>query len=130
MKASDRAAILDHCRSGLPFESCGLIFGKGRETETVRPMRNVAESTTFYTLDPKEQLHEMEAAREAGLDLIGIFHSHPVTRPYPSKTDIDFAGFWEDVWFLIASFRSDEPELCCYRIVSDAVIETGIEITD
>jgi proteasome lid subunit RPN8/RPN11 len=52
-----------------------------------------------------------------------------VTRPYPSKTDVEFAGFWEDVWFLIASFRDDSaPELCCYRIIGDAVTETGIEI--
>jgi proteasome lid subunit RPN8/RPN11 len=124
-----RQTILDHCRAGLPFEACGLIFGKGRESMQVMPMRNAAQSTTFYTLDPAEQLEAMENARDAGLDLVGIFHSHPVTRPYPSKTDVDFAGFWEDVWFLIASFRNDAaPELCCYRIIGDAVTETGIEL--
>jgi proteasome lid subunit RPN8/RPN11 len=127
----DRETILSHCRHGLPYEACGLIFGEGREAKQVVPMRNAARSTTFYTLDPAEQLKAMEDAREAGLDLVGIFHSHPVTRPYPSKTDIDFAGFWEDCWFLIASFRNDaEPELCCYRIIGESVVETGLEITE
>jgi proteasome lid subunit RPN8/RPN11 len=129
MTESQRQTILNHCRVGLPFEACGLIFGKGRDSAQVTPMRNAAQSTTFYTLDPAEQLQVMEDARESGLDLVGIFHSHPVTRPYPSKTDVEFAGFWEDVWFLIASFRNDStPELCCYRIIGDTVTETGIEI--
>jgi proteasome lid subunit RPN8/RPN11 len=128
MTEGQRRAILDHCRSGLPYEACGLIFGKGREAAEVRPMRNAARSTTFYELDPREQIDAMESARKEGLDLVGIFHSHPVTRPYPSKTDIEFAGFWEDVWFLIASFRFEDPELCCYRIIGDRVTETGLEI--
>lgn len=127
----DRALILSHCREGLPYEACGLIFGTGRETRRVLPMRNAARSTTFYTLDPAEQLQAMDGAADDGLDLIGIFHSHPVTRPYPSRTDIEFAGFWEDCWFLIASFRHEqEPELCCYRIIGEQVVETGVEIVE
>ena len=128
MAEEDRRAILDHCRAGLPYEACGLLFGKGRDVERVRPMRNAARSTTYYELDPAEQLEAMEDARETGLDLVAIFHSHPVTRPYPSKTDVEFAGFWEDCWFLIASFRNGGPEICSYRIVDDRVHETGFEI--
>ena len=130
MRESHRDAILAHCRNGLPYEACGLLFGKGETAEVVRPMRNAARSTTFYTLDPAEQLQVMEEAQDAGLDMVGIFHSHPVTRPYPSRTDVDFAGFWEECWFLIASFRHEaEPELCCYRIIGDTVVETGVELT-
>ena len=131
MTQEDRRIIISHCRESLPYEACGLIFGTGRDARQVQPMRNAARSTTFYTLDPAEQLQVMEDAREAGLELIAIFHSHPVTRPYPSRTDVEFAGFWEDCWFLIASFRNDsEPELCCYRIINEQVVETGIEIVD
>src|SRR5690242_20254886 len=111
MNPSDYQLLLDHCRQGLPYEACGLIFGNGAQSVRVQPMTNAARSTTFYTLDPLEQMNVMESAEEDGLELIGIFHSHPVTRPYPSQTDIDFAGFWEDCWFLIASFRANEPEL-------------------
>ncbi|MBW3624462.1 MAG: M67 family metallopeptidase [Armatimonadetes bacterium] len=129
LREADRERILSHCREGLPYEACGLLFGNGREAIHVVPMRNAARSTTFFSLDPQEQLQVMEDAREAKLDLIGIFHSHPVTRPYPSRTDVEFAGFWEECWFLIASFRrEDEPELCCYRIIGDQIVETGMEV--
>ena len=129
LREDDRALILSHCREGLPYEACGLIFGADGEARRVLPMRNAARSTTFFSLDPAEQLRVMEEAREDGLDLVGIFHSHPVTRPYPSRTDVEFAGFWEDCWFLIASFRNEaEPELCCYRIVGERIVETGMEI--
>ena len=128
MTREQRDALLEHCRAQLPYEGCGLLFGRDDTVHSVRPMRNAARSTTFFTLDPAEQLAALKDARRDGVDLIAIFHSHPVTRPYPSRTDIEFAAFWEECWFLIASFRNPEPELCAYRIVEGEVVEGEIEI--
>ena len=47
------------------------------------------------------------AADEAGLDIIGVYHSHPDWPPIPSQTDMDNA--WEDVYFLIASIHEGMP---------------------
>jgi proteasome lid subunit RPN8/RPN11 len=47
-----------------------------------------------YLLTPEDYLHgEREAARQ-GLDLIGVFHSHPDHPNHPSAFDLEWAMPW------------------------------------
>ena len=47
-----------------------------------------------YELRPQDLLHADKAARERGLDLIGIFHSHPDAAAYFSATDLKNSCPW------------------------------------
>ncbi|HEY3283447.1 MAG TPA: M67 family metallopeptidase [Armatimonadota bacterium] len=118
--------ILAHLREEAPLEGCGLLLGReGRVTE-VLPMRNAAASTVRYEIDPVEQLAVHKRLRAEGLSLLSIYHSHPVTEAYPSSTDVAHAEWWQEVWFLIASFRHPTPEVRCFRIIDGEVVETGV----
>lgn len=49
---------------------------------------NQAQSPVRFVMDPIEQLNAFEWIDSQGLDLIGIFHSHPTGPETVSPTDI------------------------------------------
>lgn len=72
-----------------------------------------------YRIDPREQLAAFRSMDAAGEDLVGIYHSHPASVPYPSPTDRAEA-FYPDAVYVLVSLRGGEPELRAYRIAADA----------
>jgi len=85
--------MIDHVDSHAPLEACGLLAGKGSTVEVVLVVRNQAQSPVRYVMDPIEQLHAFEWIESNGLDLIGIFHSHPTGPETVSPTDIAEAAY-------------------------------------
>jgi proteasome lid subunit RPN8/RPN11 len=129
------AAALD----GYPLEACGLLAGRPGEPEragdrggTARaevyyPCRNAAASAKVYTLDPRDHLKADRAAEDAGLELIGVVHSHTHTDAYPSPTDVAAAP--DPAWhYVIVSLREAEPSVRSYRIIDGAVAEEGVVV--
>lgn len=74
--------------------------------------------TTRYVIDPREQLKAFRAIDAAGEELLGIYHSHPVSQPYPSPTDRAEA-FYTDAYYVLVSLRSRTPEIRAFRIGAD-----------
>lgn len=85
--------MIAHVDSHAPLEACGLLAGKGSTVEAVLVVRNQAQSPVRYVMDPIEQLHAFEWIESNGLDLIGIFHSHPTGPETVSPTDIAEAAY-------------------------------------
>ncbi|MDR1488017.1 MAG: M67 family metallopeptidase [Deltaproteobacteria bacterium] len=81
-----------------PYECCGFVFGLAqedkREISAVLPSRNSREQTRRsrrYSIEPEDFLAaEVEASR-LGLELLGIFHSHPDHPAEPSEYDLKTA---------------------------------------
>ena len=77
-----------------PNESCALLFGKkNNETITIDeifPAENIEKSPTNFTISNEQLIQGYKIAEEKGLEVIGIFHSHPDSEPYPSATDKKF----------------------------------------
>jgi proteasome lid subunit RPN8/RPN11 len=119
--------MLAHCLAGLPDEACGLLAGEAETGAVVRcyPTRNVAASAKLYTVDPKEHLQADRDAEAQGLEIIGVFHSHTHTDPYPSPTDVVQAP--DPSWhYVVVSLRHPEPSLRSYRIVDGTVSEEPV----
>ena len=57
----------------------------------ILPMRNMDESPVTFSIEPAELLHAYNLAENKGLEVIGIFHSHPA-RPWPSSTRYEIYG--------------------------------------
>jgi proteasome lid subunit RPN8/RPN11 len=84
-----------------PEEGAGLILGatedENRNARRVLPMPNCFEPNERghrYRLDPKEILQAEELAEQLGLEVIGVFHSHPDHPPSPSQYDLEWAVPW------------------------------------
>lgn len=106
-----RAKLAEHAREALPNEACGLVLLRdGVAVDYVRG-RNVQESPYRYRmeLDPIVWADINDAEYEQA-----IFHSHPVTEPRPSPTDIENIGLWEGHPYLI--MRADTGDLAAWTI--------------
>ncbi len=80
--------MIAHVDSQLPLEACGLLAGRGSRVESVIEVTNRAQSPVRYVMDPIEQLKAFEWIDSQGLELLGIFHSHPTGPETISPTDI------------------------------------------
>ncbi len=85
--------MIAHVDSLSPLEACGLLAGQDSKVEAVLAVTNQAQSPTRYVMDPIEQLNAFEQIESSGLDLIGIFHSHPTGPETVSPTDIAQAAY-------------------------------------
>lgn len=77
-----------HVRRRAPLEACGLLAGRNGRVELVVGVRNAARSPVRYLMDPRGQWHALEKFEQLGMELLGIYHSHPNGPAQPSPTDI------------------------------------------
>ena len=120
--------IVAQGREGKPLEICGLLAGTSEGENIVvaeiYPAESDDKSELTYTVNARDYMRAEKAAREAGTQLVGIYHTHPATQPYPSPTDVKQAhwGDSDDLTFpgfsyLIVSLRDvDNPEPRSYKI--------------
>ena len=99
-----------HAESTYPNECCGAMLGRlvGDVKSVVEavPLQNAfaGEQGERYELRPEDLLAADKAARAAGLDLIGIFHSHPDCDAYFSETDLKNSCPWYS--FVVLSVKN------------------------
>lgn len=92
--------MIEHARAAYPRECCGLLLGEahpaGRVMRQAIPARNAfqGDQRDRFEIDPAELARVQREARQSGLDLIGVFHSHPDDDAYFSKTDLENACPW------------------------------------
>jgi proteasome lid subunit RPN8/RPN11 len=82
-----------HVQACLPLEGCGLLAGKGDRVQHVLPIANQAQSPIRFRMDPAAQIKAFDWIESNGLDLVGIFHSHPTGPQTASATDIAEAAY-------------------------------------
>lgn len=63
-------------------------------------------TASYYWIDPKEMLKAQREARDRGLDIVGIYHSHPDHPAIPSECDRQMA--WSEYTYVILSVRQGE----------------------
>lgn len=104
ISAGIRRSLERHAREEAPNEACGLVLLRDGEAVRYEPGRNAAASPYRFELDVDPELW---FAEDEGYEL-AVFHSHPVSRPRPSRTDIANIGLWEDRPYLILSLEAGE----------------------
>ena len=94
-----------------PNESCALLFGK-KENEKLSVSEvfiaeNVDGSPVNFTISNEQLIQGYQMAEEKGLEVIGIFHSHPNSEPYPSSTDKKFMEINPVSWVIFSNITND-----------------------
>ena len=127
--AAVRDEIVAHARAGLPNEACGILAGSGDRVERFYPAEPDEPSPFYYRIESRDQIRIMNAIDDEGLDLVGIYHSHPFTRAYPSATDL--AQAWEGLVYVIVSLRDFlQPTVKAFTVADGAISEQPIEIVE
>jgi proteasome lid subunit RPN8/RPN11 len=110
------AAIVAHAREGKPEEICGIVRGRGLAAyEAIRGRNVAAERIENYEVDPQTLLRQF-AFEEAGEEMMGIYHSHPVSVAYPSATDAWNAHYPESIYFICSLEFDDAPVLRAFKL--------------
>lgn len=129
--------LVAHMRQGLTLpdpdkrgEVCGLLAGRDGVVTRVIPCANVSPTPmTNYRVADRDLLH-VPRLEDEGLELVAIYHSHPVTVPYPSPTDVAEVRYPDALYVLLSLRRGlDQPELKAYAIEKGIVREIAHEIT-
>ena len=83
-----------HANEQNPYEACAILLGnkdkKIWEATEIFLTENIEKSEINFTVSNEQLLEGYKMAEEKGLDVVGIFHSHPKSLPSPSNTEIKF----------------------------------------
>ena len=118
----------EHVANHAPLEACGLLAGKNDRVEKVILVRNQAQSPVRFVMEPSEQLKAFDWIEFNGLDLLGIFHSHPSGPHVPSQTDNSEAAY--EVVHLIWSKDQDGWNARGFWIENASATEVSLQIVD
>ena len=136
LKQEDYQKILEHARTGLPNEACGLLGGYTKEDGSqvitdVYLLRNMDESREHFSMDPKEQLSAIKDIRQNGYQMIVNLHSQPAAPPRPSEEHKRLA-FDPNIEYLILSLMDAEnPVLKAFGVDKEKNVTVHeIQITE
>ncbi len=107
--------MVAHARSTFPERVLRRMLGSiddGRKAVTTAVELDNAfdgDQRERYELRPEDLLRAEREARERGLDLVGIFHSHPDCDAYFSETDLKNSCPWYSFVVLSVKERRVRP---------------------
>jgi proteasome lid subunit RPN8/RPN11 len=126
-----RAELERWIATGYPHETCGLMIGT-QDGDAVK-VRRVVQAANLneerahdrYELDPQAMMTADAAARAEGLDVVGVWHSHPDHPARPSETDRSKA--WEGWSYVIVSVtEAGVADLRSWRLYGDTFAEESV----
>ena len=115
--------IIRRAREHAPDECWGMLAGEGERVQGIFHLENGAppdEKPFRYETEFRSQAAAERSMVQQGWDVLGIYHSHTHTQPYPSPTDIERANpLYGDIVYLIVSLRYPGQPFV-FRGMSDA----------
>jgi len=103
-----------HVEQAYPEEGAGFLIGVEGEVKKIIPLGNAREDEARHNrflITPEEYLKAELTADKLGLNLIGVFHSHPDCPNIPSEYDRE----WAQPFFSYIITRVDEGRAVSHR---------------
>jgi proteasome lid subunit RPN8/RPN11 len=120
--------MLAWAKAHVPVEACGILAGRNGKVEKLYEMTNVDNSSNHFMMDPKEQFAVARDVRSEGLEMLGVYHSHPKTPARPSEEDIRLA-LTPNVTYVIVSLQNpDKPVIRGFAFKNNSHEEVPVNI--
>ena len=114
--------LIEHSTKSHPNESCAMLLGTHDDQQwnvkEVFLTNNMEKSETNFTISPEELLHGHQLAEKKQLELVGVFHSHPISSAIPSDTDKKFMKGNPVPWVIHSVMNND---------IAAFVLDTSVE---
>jgi proteasome lid subunit RPN8/RPN11 len=104
---SHKKILTELAENEKPNESCAILYGDGNTVKEIWITENIENSPIEFTISPEQTLEMHEKQKELGIDVIGIFHSHPNSQAVPSSTDRKFMENNPYVWIIYSGVNKD-----------------------
>lgn len=115
-----------------PREACGFLIGRLDPAATVtevRPVANQSTRTDRYFIAAVDVWGALKAARGTGLEVLGVYHSHPDSEARPSASDgAEAWGGWLYLIVPCVDGSSGMPRCWCWQ--GSAFLEVEVEVPD
>jgi len=121
--------MIEHAKALNPVESCGYLAGKDGCITVLYKMTNIDNSPEHFSFDPKEQFAVVKQARNDGLQLMGVYHSHPESPARLSAEDLRLLND-PNMVYIIVSLMNNEPTLKAFKIKKESEAEINVEALD
>ena len=125
---AQKQILSNHADNEKPNESCAILFGTDIEEEVkvekVFLTKNIDQSPVNFTISAEQRLEADKMERESQLKIIGIFHSHPDSKAYPSDTDKKFMELNPEVWIIFSGISKDFKAYVLEQEISEIPIES------
>ena len=119
--------LSNHADKERPNESCAILFGTEKDgkskVEKVFLTKNIDQSPVNFTISAEQRLEADKMEKELQLKIIGIFHSHPDSKAYPSSTDKKFMDLNPVVWVIFSGLLKDFKAYILESEISEIPIE-------
>ena len=120
--------LLADARANPNTECCGLLAGREAVISAILPATNALQSPKAYEIAPQELFELFRRIRSAGLEHLGIYHSHPNGENAPSPLDIERAFYPEAAYLIISTRPAASHPIRAFRIVEAQVRELSLQI--
>ncbi|MBI4853247.1 MAG: M67 family metallopeptidase [Acidobacteria bacterium] len=120
--------MIFYAKNSAPEECCAFLGGEKDTFTHYYPLKNSAQDKKkSFFVAPIELFQNLQQINNLGQDLLGIYHSHPNSIAYPSKTDIQLALYPKAVYFIL----SLKPEnLALFSILENKVIPLEFRVLE
>lgn len=109
--------IIVHAREGKPEEICGVLRGRGLVAyELIRGQNMAEDRVNNYAVDQQTLLLQFKF-EDSGDEMMGVYHSHPISVAYPSATDAWNAHYPDSVYLICSLEFDDAPVIRAFRMI-------------
>ncbi len=114
------AEAADYCVSKLPLEACGVLMGTvNSHVITITGyagIDNVAsQPATSFEMNPSQWVSLLFANDSDGVQIVGIFHSHPTVSTEPSQQDLQTLWTHIPSHWIFSLTQPANPILAAYQ---------------
>ena len=100
----DIELIHSELEANKPYEACGVLIGtidgSTALVEKALPVTNVKRTRTSFELDPQQFYDAWNDSEKNGKEIVGVFHTHPVSSAVPSLWDRETMQNVPGVWVI------------------------------
>lgn len=129
IRAVDWTTVEAHLDACLPEEGCGLFAGRLGRVGLVLPIENIDHSPVHFRMEPRALVTAILHLEDLGLELLGVFHSHPVGPFGVSATDVREWRYPEAA-LVVCSLREDRWVGRAYRVDDGGTREVRLTIDE
>ena len=133
--------LLAHARDTWPDECCGLLAGTRSPSPACLSLsfqipnlvsRFTLHASRLYVMDARAVRTALEDIDSAGLELLAIYHSHPLSPAVPSREDARQAVNLHLLQVILSLANPRLPDLRAFRLHDHAGswTEVGIQIIE
>ncbi len=98
------ALIQSELEANKPYEACGVLIGtmdgSTALVEKALPVANVKRTRRSFELDPGQLYKAWDDADKNGKEIVGVYHTHPVSSCVPSLWDRETMENAPSVWLI------------------------------